>query len=172
MKKQLLVAGVWALWPALAQGQTPGCTVPVNHVSHFTSVLPTAQPDSLRIPSSHVFQVLVQEGEPYSNPALGNVKSLFDFTGYVGINGSSRNGYIALNHEGSNQTTGGVSILDIQFDTTARIWNVTQKTPVDFSGIAGTGRNCSGGLTLWGTSVTSEETLASGDANNDGYITG
>jgi secreted PhoX family phosphatase len=167
MNKILLASSALMLTAAGAIAQN--CDVPINHVSNFPSVKPSAQPDSLRIPSTHTFQMLVQEGDPYSNPLNGNVKSLFDFTGYVAINGSSENGYLNINHEGSTTATGGVSVLDMQFNTTSKIWEVTQKTPVDFGPAQGTGRNCSGGITNWGTSITSEETLPSGDANGDGY---
>ncbi len=169
MRKTVLFAGTCLLMQATAFAQTPNCQPPLNHISDFISVKPGAQPDSIRIPSSHVFQLLVQSGEPYTDTSLGVVKGLFDFTGYVSPTGSSTSGYINLNHEGSNQVTGGVSVLDVEFDTTTRLWVVTEKTPVDFSGIEGTGRNCSGGITPWGTTITSEETLPTRDDNNDGY---
>lgn len=155
------------LTATLAMGQN--CAIPINHISNFPSVKPSAQPDSLRIPSTHTFQMLVQQGDPYSNPLNGSLGPLFDFTGYVGINGSSTQGYLNINHEGSSVPDAGVSVLDLHFDATDNIWVVTQKTPIDFSPVQGTGRNCSGGLTNWGTSITSEETLPSGDANGDGY---
>ncbi len=167
MNKFLLASSALMLTTTLAIAQD--CNIPINHISNFPSVKPSAQPDSLRIPSTHTFQMLVQEGDPYSNPLNGTVKSLFDFTGYVPINGSSTIGFIDLNHEGSTTATGGVTVLDVQFDGTDKVWNVTQKTPVDFAPVQGTGRNCSGGITLWGTSVSSEETLPSGDADGDGY---
>lgn len=166
MKKSLLIpACLLATTAAFAQP----CKLQKLHISNFTSVLPSAQPDSLRIPSTHTFQLLVQEGQPYSDTSKGKVRGLFDFTGYIAINGSSEKGYISLNHEGSNTSTGGVSILDIDFDTTKKIWNVKQKSLVDFTTAGGTGRNCSGGITPWATSITSEETLPNGDANADGY---
>ena len=154
---------------ATAGAQQQPCNIPLNHISDFKSVLPSAQPDSLRIPSTHVFQLIGQQGDPYTDTSLGGLKGLFDFTGYVPLNGSSRKGTVALNHEGGNQVTGGVSLIDIELDSATKLWQITNKMPVDFSGIAGTGRNCSGGITPWGTSITSEETLPSGDANGDGY---
>ena len=139
------------------------------HISRFVSVMPSAQPDSLRIPSTHVFQMLVQEGDNYTNTADGVTKGLFDFTGYVGVNGSSDTGTISLNHELGSFPAAGVSILSMHFDTAAMVWNVTNNKPVDFGPVAGTGRNCSGGITPWGTSITSEEILPTIDANGDGY---
>ena len=167
MNKFLLASGALMLTTTLAVAQT--CDIPVNHISNFQSVKPSAQPDSLRIPSSHTFQTLIQEGEPYSNPLNGVVLSNFDFTGYVPLSGSSTVGHIALNHEGTTIATAGVSILDIYFNANDNLWVLTQTTPVDFSGVQGTGRNCSGGITLWGTSITSEETLPAADINGDGY---
>lgn len=154
----------------MAQAQTqPPCTPSQLHISKFISVLPSAQPDSLRIPSTHTFQLLVQSGNPYTDTNFGVVKGLFDFTGYVPVGASSENGFIALNHEGGNSVTGGVSILDIKFDTTFKLWQVNNIQPVNFDSIGGTGRNCSGGVTPWNTSITSEETLPNGDGNGDGY---
>src|SRR5690606_37410428 len=54
-------------------------------------------------------------------------------------------------------------------DTVTHVWNVTNNVPVDFGPVNGTGRNCSGTVTPWNTIVTSEETLPTVDANNDGY---
>lgn len=140
------------------------------HISRFVSVLPSSQPDSMRIPETHTFQMIVQQGDPYTNPADGNTKGLFDFTGYVPKDGSSTEGYLSINHELGSWPAAGVSMLTMKFDTANSIWNVSNNVPVDFSVVAGTGRNCSGTVTPWGTIITSEETLPGGDANGDGYI--
>ncbi len=142
---------------------------PANFISDFISVLPSSQPDSLRIPSTHSFQMLLQSGSPYSDAANGNVKSAFDFTGYAPIAGSSENGYLSVNHEGGNTSSAGVSMLDINYNNTSKLWQVTNSAPIDFLGIQGTARNCSGAVTPWGTIITAEESLPSGDANTDGY---
>lgn len=167
MNKTLLLA-CGLLTASIANAQQ-NCTLPPTHISNFVSVTPSAQPDSLRIPSTHIFQMLTQKGQPYTNAAHGNMKGTFDFTGYVPINGSSTKGYIDLNHEEGTWPASGVSVLDIHFNDTTKLWVVTNTQPVDFGGIAGTGRNCSGGVTPWGTSITSEETLPTADANSDGY---
>ena len=168
MKKILLTSACLAAVVA-ANAQNSSCQPHKLHISRFTSVLPSAQPDSLRIPSTHTFQMLAQKGQPYTDTAQGKIRDLFDFTGYVPLNGSSKKGFIALNHEGGNTSTGGVTVFDVQFDTTKKLWNVTNKALVDFTTAGGTGRNCSGGVMPWQTSVSSEETLPSGDANGDGY---
>lgn len=139
------------------------------HISRFISVLPSAQPDSLRIPTTHTFQMIVQEGDPYTDTLQGVTKGLFDFTGYVPIDGSSEKGYLSINHELGSWPSAGVSMLSIHFDTANSIWNLTNNVPVDFSVVQGTGRNCSGTVTPWGTIITSEETLPSRDDNNDGF---
>jgi len=139
------------------------------HISRFVSVLPTSQPDSIRIPATHTFQMIVQQGDPYSDTTQGATKGLFDFTGYVPKNGSSKEGWLSINHELGSWPSAGVSMLTMNFDTTANIWNVSNNVPVDFGPVEGTGRNCSGTVTPWGTIVTSEETLPSRDANGDGY---
>lgn len=139
------------------------------HISHFKSVVPSVQPDSIRIPYTHTFQMIVQSGDPYTDTAHGVTKGLFDFTGYVPIEGSSENGYLSINHELGSFPAAGVSMLSINFDTVAHIWNVTNNVPVDFTPVMGTGRNCSGTVTPWNTIITTEETLPSRDDNSDGY---
>lgn len=137
-----------------------------THISCFTSLLPTDQTDTVGIPASHAFQAIFSQGETYKNQA-GTVPGNFDFTGYVPKNGSSTNGWLSVNHE---TNPGGVSMLDIRFDCNNGKWIVDSSRAVDFTGeLVKTERNCSGGVTPWGTVITSEETMAAGDANNDGY---
>jgi len=140
-----------------------------THISNYVSVLPSTQPDSLRIPSTHTFQMLLQTGDAYTNAADGSVKSTFDFTGYVPISGSSTNGYLSVNHEGGTVSTAGVSILDLNYNSTSKLWQVSAKAPVNFAPVQGTVRNCSGTVTPWNTIITSEESVPTGDANSDGY---
>lgn len=139
------------------------------HISRFQSVMPSTQPDSLRIPATHTFQMIVQQGDPYTDTLNGVTKGLFDFTGYVPKNGSSTEGWLSINHELGSWPASGVSMLTMHFDTATSVWNVTNNVPVDFGPVQGTGRNCSGTVTPWGTIITSEETLPSRDANGDGY---
>lgn len=137
------------------------------HISCFNSVLPTAQTDTVVIPfASHHFQMILKQGDAYKT-GPGFVPGSHDFTGYVSKNGSSTNGWLAVNHE---TNPGGVSILDLHWECATGMWVVDSSKAVDFGGeLVKTERNCSGGITPWGTIITAEETLAAGDANSDGY---
>lgn len=146
------------------------CTGPNDpHISCYTSVIPSGQGPDFWIPETHAFQVLLEQGDAYTNQqvrttAPGNN----DFTGYVSRGGSSVDGFLAINHE---NTPGGVSILDIKYNDTTRVWSVDSSQAVDFynNDLVTTTRNCSGGITPWGTIITSEESTNGGDANADGY---
>ncbi|GLB52025.1 hypothetical protein NBRC110019_10640 [Neptunitalea chrysea] len=133
----------------------------------FTSINPTSQTTNLIIPQEHTFQMIMKEGDAYMTGG-GNMPGNNDFTCYVPINGSSEQGYLSVNQE---NTPGGVSMLDIHLDTATNLWVVDNSQAVDIydADLVTTTRNCSGGLTPWGTVVTAEETMNSGDSNGDGY---
>ncbi|MHA7944869.1 LamG-like jellyroll fold domain-containing protein [Formosa sp. 3Alg 14/1] len=138
-----------------------------EHISCLTSITPTSQTGNLILSPEHNFQVVMKEGDPYSLGG-GNMPGTNDFTAYVAIEGSSEKGYLSVNHE---NTPGGVSILDINLNTTTQLWEVDESQAVDFysTDLVTTTRNCSGGITPWGTVVTAEESTNSGDVNGDGY---
>ncbi|RYY51526.1 MAG: DUF839 domain-containing protein [Chitinophagaceae bacterium] len=148
-----------------------GCSATTDtHIGCFTSLMPRPQNDTFEIPSTHRYQFLAQTGDTMTLGGGGKVKSNFDFTGYVGKNGSSREGWVALNHERGG-ITGGVSVFNMHFDKKKGLWVNDSVGEADFSTVVGTGSNCSGGVTPWGTSITCEETYpGSGDVNADGYI--
>ncbi len=161
-KRTLLAAALG--FTSLASAQCP------NDIGCFTSIKPTAPTSNLIIAKEHKFQVIFKQGEAYTNPlgALTNVPGNHDFTGYVPFNGSSELGHLSINHE---NTPGGVSMLDISFNPLTKLWGVDTSRPVDFynSDLVTTTRNCSGGITPWGTIITAEESFNGGDANGDGY---
>ncbi|MGG1922867.1 MULTISPECIES: alkaline phosphatase PhoX [Chryseobacterium] len=150
---------------------TTNTTIPVacngTHISCFTSIVPTAQTNKLIIPAEHKYQLILKEGDSYTEGG-GLVGGQNDFTGYVPKTGSSTNGYLSVNHE---TNPGGVTMAEINYNATSKLWQLTKSRAVSFSdpSLVQTIRNCSGGVTPWGTIVTAEESVTSNDVNNDGY---
>lgn len=144
---------------------TTNCTG--THISCFTSIVPTSQTSKLIIPTEHKYQLILKEGDSYTEGG-GLVGGLNDFTGYVAKNTSSTNGYLSVNHE---TNPGGVTIAEINYNNATKLWNLTRSRAVDFSAssLVQTIRNCSGGVTPWGTIVTAEESVTNNDINADGY---
>jgi len=136
----------------------------------------TNKGDSLELPNTHNFQLLMQAGD-YSTDSKFNS----DFAGYVPINNSSENGYLSINDERQvqsncnvNAQSGGVTILDIQYNNNSKLWNVSNGTNVNFNSVDGTSKNCSGAVTPWGTIISSEEhdasSLSCQEFSNNGYF--
>ncbi|WP_330746175.1 alkaline phosphatase PhoX [Chryseobacterium sp. CP-77] len=150
---------------------TTNTTIPVacngTHISCFTSIVPTAQTNKLIIPAEHKYQLILKEGDSYTEGG-GLVGGQNDFTAYVPKTGSSTNGYLSVNHE---TNPGGVTMAEINYNATSKLWQLTKSRAVSFSepSLVQTIRNCSGGITPWGTVVTAEESVTSNDVNNDGY---
>lgn len=149
---------------------TTNTTIPVacngTHISCFTSIVPTAQTNKLIIPTEHKYQLILKEGDNYTEGG-GLVGGQNDFTAYVPKTGSSTNGYLSVNHE---TNPGGVTMAEVNYNATSKLWQLTKSRAVSFSdpSLVQTIRNCSGGITPWGTVVTAEESVTSNDVNNDG----
>ena len=137
------------------------------HIGCFTSVAPSTKGQLLVLPKTHDMQLLVQTGTPYTIGS-GNVSTNFDFTGFIPDNmTSSIKGHVALNYE---TTPGGVAMFDVSFNPSTQLWSIDSSRAISFAEVGGTQRNCSGGITPWGTIVTAEESRGSVDANSDGYF--
>ncbi len=141
-----------------------------KHIACFQSIAPGAQSPVWRIPGSHKFQVIAKQGDAMDiiNNGITTMGGNNDFTGYIATNGSSRIGHVSVNQE---TTPGGVTMIDVSFDDKTNLWSNDTMQGVDFfnGDLVTTTRNCSGGITPWGTVITSEETRNSGDVNGDGY---
>ncbi|MBK1896344.1 alkaline phosphatase PhoX [Chryseobacterium paridis] len=137
------------------------------HISCFTSIVPTSQTNKLIIPTEHKYQLILKEGDAYTQGG-GLVGGQNDFTAYVPKSASSTNGYLSVNHE---TNPGGVTMAEINYNASTKLWQLTKSRAVDFStpSLVQTIRNCSGGITPWGTVVTAEESVTSSDTNADGY---
>lgn len=134
-----------------------------QHLSEFASITTGVQDQTFKLPSSHSFQYIIEHDDELTEG--GTLPDNCDFTGYVPIEGNSSKGYLSINSEA---TPGAVTILDVELDISIKNWIVTRSEAVDFTGVAGTARNCSGAVTPWGTIITSEESTSS-DSNGDGY---
>ncbi len=134
-------------------------------IGDFISVDPLAPNYRFAIPTSHVFQQIIAEGDALT--AGGKLPERNDFTCYVPIDGSSEQGYISINSESS---PGGVTVLDVHYDQETKLWQVDASEAVDFDPVGGTTNNCSGALTPWNTVVSCEELTSIYDNNLDGYV--
>lgn len=145
-----------------------GCIDGENHIGCFTSLVPAAQTTRLIIPPSHNFQQILKQGTPYTLNT-GNIPSNHDFTAYIPRNGSSKDGALSINHENS---PGGVTMAYVRYIDSTQLWVVDSSRAVNFGvgNLVATIRNCSGGITPWGTVITSEESVNTTDANLDGYL--
>jgi uncharacterized protein len=139
-------------------------TTYAQNMWNFISVCPSAQTQTLEIPASHTFQVLFQSNDINNGVAIPGA---LDFTGYVPIANSSRNAHLSINHEAA---PGAITHMDISYDSLVRKWNYSGTTNVALASVGGTYRPCSGTVTPWGTVISGEEYLTTGDANGDGYI--
>ena len=152
----------WSLFFVLFLGMYMGSNA--QEIGNFTSLEPLTKSTDFVIPSTHVFQKLIEKGDPLTHG--GTLPGNSDFTGYVPIDNSSENGYLSISSE---KSIGGVTILDIHFNTKNKLWEISASQSVDFKGVAGTSKNCSGTVTPWNTIITCEEIISTSDKNRDGY---
>jgi secreted PhoX family phosphatase len=133
-----------------------------------TSVTPTPQNRHLINPKgTHTFQVLMKSTRDKYTGTNELIPNGNDFTGFIPQNmTSSTSGVLSVNHE---NTPDRASLVSLQYVSTTALWKVPQIRKVDFSPVVQTVRNCSGGVTPWGTVIPSEETYSTGNANADGY---
>lgn len=141
-----------------------------SNIGTFVSVDPAGRNAQLNLPCTHRYQLLRKQGDAHTSGG-GSFGDLVDFTGFIPKSGSSTSGYLSVNHETS---PGGVSILEVDYDNGTHLWSVGSSRGVSFAAVGQTYRNCSGGVTPWGTVITAEEgttasTIGSGD--NAGYET-
>ncbi len=136
-------------------------------IGTFNSVTPGTQTSSLIIPATHTFQRIIKSGDALNSGTLGND---LDFTGYVPISGSSRNGYLSISSE---STPAAVAIMTVTYNNATHTWVRSNSGNVPFPtaafGTTPTSRFCSGMVTPNGTIMVSEESVATGDTNADGY---
>jgi len=139
-------------------------TLVAQNIGDFTSVFPDLQTDQFVFPSSHSFQKIVEVGDILTEGGVMPTRP--DFTGFVPILNSSTLGYLSVNSEAD---PGGNTILDINFNQTSNLWEITKSQALDFTSVFGTRTNCSGTVTPWNTVISCEETPSILDDNLDGY---
>lgn len=133
-------------------------------IGDFKSILPGPQVESLILPSTHSFQLLWQSGMKLSDSTV--LGDNLDFTSYVPLSGSSKEGYTTVSSETSPAK---VACFRMSLDTISNKWNFSNSGNVDFSELGNVSNFCSGGVMPWGTVVVAEESNANGDLNADGY---
>ena len=159
MKNFYLAAIIYFLIPNQIQSQTIGT---------FTSVAGGAQTQSLEIPSTHTFQRIIKSGDALT--AGGTLGANLDFTGYIPIGGSSRNGYLSVSSE---STPAAVATMNVAFNISTSTWTKSNSGNVNFPvadlGTIPVTRFCSGTVTPNGTVMVVEENVGQTDTNGDGY---
>ena len=131
---------------------------------NFTSIAGGPQTSDMVLAEGFTFQYIAASEEEYDS--LKTFRGRFDFTGFVPTE-STRKGVLSINHE---LTPGGVTLMNLEFDSLSKRWQRSNVSPVDFSSLVSTRSNCSGTVTPWNTIITCEETITNTDQNSDGYF--
>ncbi len=155
-------AGLIAFSCSKSETSDPDPT-PESPIGAFESVAAGSQTSEFILPESHVFQKIIETGDPLTDGGEFPVNP--DFSGYVPIGGSSEEGYLSINSEWD---PGGVTVLTLSLNRTNQLWEVSQSRAVDFAPVGGTARNCSGTVTPWNTIISCEEGITLDDLNGDG----
>lgn len=155
--KNLLAVSVFATIGLSAIGQSIGS---------FTSVIPAAQTQSFVIPSTHTFQQIIRNGA--SLTLGGTMGANPDFTGYVPIAGSSKNGFLSISSE---TAPAEVAVLSITFNEVSKLWSITSsgKVGLPSNEMGLSAAFCSGTVTPRNTVMVCEEITNNIDFNSDSY---
>lgn len=135
-----------------------------QNIADFVSLQPGPANTDFKLPVTHVYQKIIESGDPLTQG--GTLRPNNDLTAYVPIGDSSEFGYLGINSESA---PGAVTILDINFNATSKLWQTTLSEAINFSGVVTTAANCSGTVTPWKTIISCEEVVISTDLNSDGY---
>ena len=135
-------------------------------IASFTSVTPAAQTQNLVIPSTHIFQQIIRTGAALT--LGGTMGANTDFTGYVPIAGSSKNGYLSISSESAPAE---VAILSITFNELSKLWSINSSGKVNLPNneMGVSAAFCSGTVTPRNTIMVCEEITNSIDVNADSY---
>lgn len=134
-------------------------------IGTFNSIIPTAQTQSLVLPTTHTFQRIIKTGDVLSLGGFLGTK--LDFTGYVPIDNSTH-GFLSISSESAPAEC---AVLNISLNAGTRLWNVNSggKVAFPFADLGAVSNFCSGTVTPRKTIIIGEEATPAGDGNGDGY---
>lgn len=135
--------------------------------NNFTPVDTNFRNKGLLIPKGDFsYKILFQENDPIFAPGseseLVPARGRHDFMAFLPINGQADHGVLWVNHESADLNEklgdgGGATIMEVLKDSAGGWQVIGHPHAIDFSTVGGTMGNCLGGVTPWGTVLTSEE---------------